>query len=83
VVEVETTVSADAAVGGSHALKRRLRRPGEGTLLRSEARQELDDFIHGKQWVIMIVVHPSAQDQLLPLRMAPALGVVKRPGQER
>jgi hypothetical protein len=31
----------------------------------------------------MIVVHPSAQDQLLPLRMAPALGVVKRPGQER
>jgi hypothetical protein len=57
VVEVKTTVSPHAAVGGSQACKRRLGRPGERTLLRSEAGQELDDFIHCKYFVIMIVVH--------------------------
>jgi hypothetical protein len=50
VVEVETTVSTDAAVGGSHAFKRWLGRPGKGTLLRSEVRKELDEFIDRKQW---------------------------------
>jgi hypothetical protein len=48
VVEVKTTVSAQAAVGGSHAFKRWLGSPGEGTLVWSEMRQELDDFIHSK-----------------------------------
>ena len=48
VVEVETAISTDAAVGCSHAFKRRLGRPGKGTLLGSEVRQELDDFIRGK-----------------------------------
>ena len=48
VVEVETAVSADAAVGCSHAFKRWLGRPGKGTLLGSEVRQELDDFIRSK-----------------------------------
>ena len=47
-VKVETAVSSHAAVGGSHALKRWLRRPGKRTLLRSEPRQEQDNFIHGK-----------------------------------
>jgi hypothetical protein len=46
-VEAETTVSAHAAVACSHASKRGLGRPGEGTLFRREARQELDEFIHG------------------------------------
>jgi len=50
VVEAETTVSAQAAVACSHASKRWLGRPGEGTLLRREVRQELDDFIHRKEW---------------------------------
>jgi hypothetical protein len=57
VVEVETAVSADTAVGGSHALKWRLGRPGEGTLIGSELREKADDFIHGKYWVIMIFIH--------------------------
>jgi len=48
VVEVETTVSADAAVAGSRTFKGWLGRPGEGTLLWREVRQELDDFIHSK-----------------------------------
>ena len=47
-VEVETAVSADAAVGCSHASKRWLRRPGKRTLFGSELLQELDDFIHRK-----------------------------------
>jgi hypothetical protein len=48
VVEVEATVSTDAAVGCARACKRWLGRPGKGTLFGSEVRQELDDFIHGK-----------------------------------
>jgi hypothetical protein len=56
-VKVESAVPADPAVGGSQALKGRLGRPGEGTLLRSELREEVDDFIHGKYCVVMIFIH--------------------------
>ena len=48
VVEVETAVSTDAAVGCTHAFKRWLGRPGKRTLFGSEVRQELDDFIRSK-----------------------------------
>ena len=36
----------------SGALEGRLGRPGEGTLLRGEVRQVLDDLGNGTQWVL-------------------------------
>jgi hypothetical protein len=47
-VEVKTAASPHTAIGRSQALERRLGRPGEGTLLRGELRQEMDDLVNGK-----------------------------------